>query len=97
MAINRAAVKKLAELKGSGRLVLVFPAGTRFGPGSRIEKGCSGDRFLYQEFRQFLPGGHKWEHPQNKPLGEMEDDLLHWIGLYLPSEMCIRAKRSFNT
>ena len=51
MAINRAAVKKLAELK-AGLPGFGLSGRQRFrpwDPGS----GCSGDRFLYQEFRQF--------------------------------------------
>ncbi|MDR2433179.1 MAG: 1-acyl-sn-glycerol-3-phosphate acyltransferase [Treponema sp.] len=37
-AINRAAMKKLAELKTKGRLVLVFPAGTRYRPWDPASK-----------------------------------------------------------
>jgi glycerol-3-phosphate O-acyltransferase len=37
-AINRAAMKTLAELKTKGRLVLVFPAGTRYRPWDPASK-----------------------------------------------------------
>jgi len=37
-AINRAAMKTLAQVKNSGRLVLIFPSGTRYRPGDPSTK-----------------------------------------------------------
>jgi glycerol-3-phosphate O-acyltransferase len=37
-AINRAAVKKLMDIKNTGRLVLIFPSGTRYRPGDPSTK-----------------------------------------------------------
>jgi glycerol-3-phosphate O-acyltransferase len=78
MAINRAAVKKLAELKGSGRLVLVFPAGTRFrpwDPGSK--KGVREIASYIKSFDNFCLVSINGNILRINPSGEMEDDLLH--------------------
>lgn len=78
MAINRAAVKKLAELKGSGRLVLVFPAGTRFrpwDPGSK--KGVREIASYIKSFDNFCLVAINGNILRINPSGEMEDDLLH--------------------
>ncbi len=78
MAINRAAVKKLAELKGSGRLVLVFPAGTRFrpwDPGSK--KGVREIASYIKSFDNFCLVSINGNILRINPSGEMEDDMLH--------------------
>jgi glycerol-3-phosphate O-acyltransferase len=78
MSINRAAVKKLAELKGSGRLVLVFPAGTRFrpwDPGSK--KGVREIASYIKSFDNFCLVAINGNILRINPSGEMEDDLLH--------------------
>ncbi len=78
MAINWAAVKKLAELKVSGRLVLVFPAGTRFrpwDPGSK--KGVREIASYIKGFDNFCLVAINGNILRINPSGEMEDDLLH--------------------
>jgi len=78
MTINRAAVKKLSELKHSGRLVLVFPAGTRFrpwDPGSK--KGVREIASYIKSFDNFCMVAINGNILRINPSGEMEDDLLH--------------------
>ncbi len=78
MTINRAAVKKLSELKHSRRLVLVFPAGTRFrpwDPGSK--KGVREIASYIKSFENFCLVAINGNILRINPSGEMEDDLLH--------------------
>ena len=78
MSINRAAVRALASVKHSGRLVLVFPAGTRYrpwDPGSK--RGVREIASYIKGFENFCLVSINGNILRINPSGEMEDDLLH--------------------
>jgi hypothetical protein len=78
IAINRAAVRALGNVKTSGKLVLVFPAGTRFrpwDPGSK--RGVREISSYIKGFEFFCLVAINGNILRINPSGEMEDDLLH--------------------
>lgn len=78
MSINRAAVRVLGALKTSGKLVLVFPAGTRYrpwDPGSK--RGVREIASYVKGFSNFCLVAINGNILRINPSGEMEDDLLH--------------------
>lgn len=78
MSINRAAVRALSNVKTSGKLVLVFPAGTRYrpwDPGSK--KGVREIASYVKGFQNFCLVSVNGNILRINPSGEMEDDLLH--------------------
>lgn len=78
MSINRAAVRTLASVKTSGKLVLVFPAGTRFRPWNPAsKKGVREIASYVKSFENFCLVAINGNTLRINPSGEMEDDLLH--------------------
>lgn len=78
LEINRAALRALEEVKHSGRIVLVFPAGTRFrpwDPGSK--KGVREIASYVKSFDNFSLVAINGNILRINPSGEMEEDLLH--------------------
>ncbi len=76
-AVNRAAMKALAQLKVSGKLVLVFPAGTRFRPWDPTTKRA------VREIDSYVKGFSKMclvtingNILRLNPEGEMHEDLV---------------------
>ncbi|HWR11540.1 MAG TPA: 1-acyl-sn-glycerol-3-phosphate acyltransferase [Rectinemataceae bacterium] len=78
VSINRAAVKTLAEKKTSGKLVLVFPAGTRYRPWDPDSKrGVREIASYIKGFENFCLVAVNGNILRINPSGEMEDDMLH--------------------
>lgn len=77
-AINRAAMKTLGEMKKSGRLVLVFPAGTRFRPWDPASKrGVREIASYLKSFSRFCLVAINGNIFRLNPSGEMTEDILH--------------------
>ena len=77
MVINRAAMKALGEVKKSGKIVLVFPAGTRYRPGDPGSKrGVREIASYIKSFKYFCLVSINGNILRINPTGEMEDDLL---------------------
>ena len=78
MSINRAAVRALGAVKTSGKLVLVFPAGTRYRPWDPASKrGVREIASYVKGFENFCLVAINGNILRINPSGEMEDDLLH--------------------
>jgi len=78
MSINRSAMKILGEIKSSGKIVLVFPAGTRYRPGDPGSKrGVREIASYMKSFENFCLVSVNGNILRINPTGEMEDDLLH--------------------
>jgi len=78
ISINRAAVRALNAVKGSGKIVLVFPAGTRYrpwDPGSK--RGVREIASYIKGFSSFCLVAVNGNILRINPSGEMEEDLLH--------------------
>lgn len=78
ISINRAAIKCLNAVKKSGKLVLVFPAGTRYrpwDPGSK--RGVREIASYIKSFSKFCLVAVNGNILRINPSGEMEEDLLH--------------------
>ncbi|PKL06264.1 MAG: glycerol-3-phosphate acyltransferase [Spirochaetae bacterium HGW-Spirochaetae-9] len=77
MSINRAAVRALGKAKVSGKILLVFPAGTRYrpwDPGSK--RGVREIASYIKGFENFCLVAVNGNILRINPKGEMEDDLL---------------------
>ncbi len=78
MSINRAAMKTLGEIKNAGKIVLVFPAGTRYRPGNPASKrGVREIASYIKSFDNFALVAVNGNILRINPSGEMEDDILH--------------------
>lgn len=78
LAINRAAMKALNKAKEQGRLVLVFPAGTRFRPWEpETKRGVREIASYIKSFSKFCLVSINGNILRINPSGEMEEDLLH--------------------
>lgn len=78
LAINRAAMKALNSVKESGRVVLVFPAGTRFRPWEpETKRGVREIASYIKGFSKFCLVAINGNILRINPSGEMEEDLLH--------------------
>jgi len=78
MSINRAAVRALGNAKVSGKILLVFPAGTRYrpwDPGSK--RGVREIASYIKGFENFCLVAVNGNILRINPQGEMEEDLLH--------------------
>jgi hypothetical protein len=78
ISINRAAVRALGAVKISGKIVLVFPAGTRYrpwDPGSK--RGVREIASYIKGFSKFCLVSINGNILRINPSGEMEEDLLH--------------------
>jgi hypothetical protein len=76
-SVNRAAMKGLAELKTQGKLVLVFPAGTRFRPWDpSSKKGVREIDSYVKSFSRMCLISVNGNILRLNPEGEMEEDLL---------------------
>lgn len=77
-AINRAAMKALNSVKERGRIVLVFPAGTRFRPWEpETKRGVREIASYIKSFSKFCLVAINGNILRINPSGEMEEDLLH--------------------
>jgi glycerol-3-phosphate O-acyltransferase len=78
MTINRAAMRTMSALKTSGKIVLVFPAGTRYRPGDPATKrGVREIASYIKTFDNFCLVSVNGNILRINPTGEMEEDLLH--------------------
>ncbi len=78
VSINRAAVKALNVEKVRGKLVLVFPAGTRYRPWDQSSKrGVREIASYIKGFENFCLVAVNGNILRINPSGEMEDDMLH--------------------
>ncbi|MCX7027269.1 MAG: 1-acyl-sn-glycerol-3-phosphate acyltransferase [Spirochaetes bacterium] len=78
MNINRAAIRVLNSVKGSGKIVLVFPAGTRYRPGDPATKrGVREIASYIKSFDNFCLMSINGNILRINPTGEMEEDLLN--------------------
>jgi len=78
VSINRAAVKALNVEKVQGKLVLVFPAGTRYRPWDQSSKrGVREIASYIKGFENFCLVAVNGNILRINPSGEMEDDMLH--------------------
>jgi glycerol-3-phosphate O-acyltransferase len=78
MSINRAAVKTIAIVKHSGKLVLVFPAGTRYRPWDpSTKRGVREIASYIKGFDNFCLVAVNGNILRINPTGEMEEDLLN--------------------
>ncbi|MFA6365804.1 MAG: 1-acyl-sn-glycerol-3-phosphate acyltransferase [Candidatus Hydrogenedentales bacterium] len=78
VSINRAAVKALNVEKVQGKLVLVFPAGTRYRPWDQSSKrGVREIASYIKGFENFCLIAVNGNILRINPSGEMEDDMLH--------------------
>lgn len=78
MSINRAAVKTIATVKHSGKLVLVFPAGTRYRPWDpSTKRGVREIASYIKGFDNFCLVAVNGNILRINPTGEMEEDLLN--------------------
>jgi glycerol-3-phosphate O-acyltransferase len=76
-SVNRAAMKGLAELKTQGKLVLVFPAGTRYRPWDPSSKrGVREIDSYIKSFSRMCLVSINGNILRLNPEGEMEEDLL---------------------
>ncbi|MFZ3111033.1 MAG: 1-acyl-sn-glycerol-3-phosphate acyltransferase [Rectinemataceae bacterium] len=78
MSINRAAVRALSKTKTSGKILLVFPAGTRYrpwDPGSK--RGVREIASYIKGFENFCLVAVNGNILRINPQGDMEDDILH--------------------
>ncbi|HCO48230.1 MAG TPA: glycerol-3-phosphate acyltransferase [Spirochaetaceae bacterium] len=78
MSINRAAVRALSKTKTSGKILLVFPAGTRYrpwDPGSK--RGVREIASYIKGFENFCLVAVNGNILRINPKGDMEDDILH--------------------
>lgn len=76
--INRAAMKCLNTVKTSGKLVLVFPAGTRYRPWDPSSKqGVREIASYIKTFSKFCLVAINGNVLRINPSGEMEEDLLN--------------------
>lgn len=77
-AINRAAMKALNSVKEHGRIVLVFPAGTRFRPWEpETKRGVREIASYIKSFSKFCLVAINGNILRINPSGEMEEDLLY--------------------
>ena len=78
MTINRAAMRALGTVKASGRIILVFPAGTRYRPDDPATKrGVREIASYIKSFDNFCLVSINGNILRINPTGEMEEDLLH--------------------
>jgi glycerol-3-phosphate O-acyltransferase len=78
MSINRAAMKALGSVKNAGKIILVFPAGTRYRPGNPASKrGVREIASYIKSFDNYMPVAVNGNILRINPFGEMEDDILH--------------------
>lgn len=76
-SINHAAMKKLGELKVSGKLILVFPAGTRYRPWDPSSKRGVREMDSYlRSFDYMCPVSINGNVLRVNPAGEMKEDQL---------------------
>lgn len=76
-SINHAAMKKLGELKVSGKLILVFPAGTRYRPWDPSSKrGVREIDSYLRSFDYMCPVSINGNVLRVNPAGEMKEDEL---------------------
>jgi glycerol-3-phosphate O-acyltransferase len=78
-AINRAAMKTLNKIKYEGKLILVFPAGTRYRPWDPSSKrGVREIDSYIKSFDYFCPVGIAGEllHIRQGDMGDMMDDFV---------------------
>lgn len=77
LSINRAAMRELNRVKASGKIVLVFPAGTRFRPWDPASKrGVREIASYIKSFDKFCLVSINGNILRINPSGEMEDDIL---------------------
>lgn len=77
MTINRAAMKVLNRIKNSGKILLIFPAGTRYRPWDPSSKrGVREIASYLKSFDNFCLVAVNGSILRINPSGEMEDDLL---------------------
>lgn len=77
-AINRAAMHALSEVKKQGKLVLVFPAGTRFRPWEpESKRGVREISSYLKSFDRFCLVAINGNIFRLNPSGEMTEDTLH--------------------
>lgn len=78
MSINHAAMKRLGSLKHEGKIVLVFPAGTRFRPWDPSSKrGVREIASYLKSFDKYCLVSVNGNILRINPNGEMDEDLLH--------------------
>lgn len=78
MTINRAAMRTLSAVKREGKVVLVFPAGTRYRPGNPATKrGVREIASYIKSFENYCLVSINGNILRINPSGEMEDDILH--------------------
>jgi len=76
--INRAAMRTLGKIKHSGKLVLVFPAGTRYRPWEpETKRGVREIASYVKNFSKLCLVSVNGNILRLNPSGEMEDDILH--------------------
>jgi len=74
--INMAAMKALTRAKYHGRMILVFPSGTRFRPGvPETKKGVKEIDTYLKSFEYFVPIGITGNVLHLNPAGTMSEDL----------------------
>ena len=77
LSINRAAMKALSAAKESGKLILVFPAGTRYRPWDPSSKrGVREIASYIKSFSKFCLVSVNGNILRINPSGDMEDDIL---------------------
>jgi len=78
MSINHAAMRTVAQLKIAGKIILVFPAGTRFRPWDPASKrGVREIASYVKSFDNYCLVSINGNILRINPSGEMEEDLLH--------------------
>jgi glycerol-3-phosphate O-acyltransferase len=76
--VNRAAMKAMSEVKKSGKLILVFPAGTRYRPWDpESKKGVREIDSYIKSFDKMCFVSINGNILRLNPSGGMEDDTLH--------------------
>lgn len=76
-SINRAAMKCLNSIKTSGKIVLVFPAGTRYRPWEpSTKRGVREIASYMKSFSKFCLAAINGNILRINPSGEMEEDML---------------------
>lgn len=78
VAINHAAMKTLSQVRESGKIILVFPAGTRYRPWDpNSKRGVREIASYIKSFSKFCLVAVNGNILRINPSGEMEEDLLH--------------------
>jgi glycerol-3-phosphate O-acyltransferase len=71
-------MKALGSVKNAGKIILVFPAGTRYRPGNPASKrGVREIASYIKSFDNYIPVAVNGNILRINPSGEMEDDILH--------------------